>query len=206
MFTATSGKHRLCDGITRRAFIQIGALGGLTLADVLRLKAQQPAAQASPKAVILIFLEGGASHLDTYDLKPEAPAEYRGEFKPIRTSVPGFQVCELMPRQAQIARHLSVLCGVQAAVDDHVYNEVFTGFPKGTARPAWGSLVSRFSPRAGSGLPSYVSLGHPLPEPRECERPLYAGAAHGPFRPREEGLADLARSKLVTLPRLEDRK
>src|SRR6202008_3664197 len=70
---------RYGDRLPRRAFLKIGALGGLTLADVLRLEAGQPAAQANRKSVILIFLEGGASHLDTYDLKPAAPAEIRGE-------------------------------------------------------------------------------------------------------------------------------
>ena len=104
MLTLVGEQNRLCDRVSRRAFLRIGALGGLTLADVLRLEAGQPPAQANRKSVILIFLEGGASHLDTYDLKPAAPAEIRGEFRPIRTSVSGFDLCELMPRQAQIAQ------------------------------------------------------------------------------------------------------
>src|SRR5882724_1971462 len=102
MLNLTGDQHRLCERMPRRAFLKVGAL-----ADVLRLEAEQPAAPTSRKSVILIFLEGGASHLDTYDLKPAAPAEYRGEYSPIRTSVPGFDMCELMPRQAQIAQHLS---------------------------------------------------------------------------------------------------
>jgi uncharacterized protein (DUF1501 family) len=207
MLTVRGGQHRLCDRVPRRAFLKIGALGGLTLADVLRLQAEQPtdanAAQAnrgSRKSVILIFLEGGASHLDTYDLKPAAPAEYRGEFRPIATTVPGFQVCELMPRQAQIAQHISVLRGVRAASPDHVYDEVFTAFPRGTPRAAFGSLVSRFSSAPASGLPAYVGLSRPLPP----EQPLYAGAAHAPFRPNPETIADLGRS--VSLSCLEERK
>src|SRR5262245_37356539 len=134
MLTLVGERHRLCDRMPRRAFLKIGALGGLTLADVLRLQAAQPAGRAngkSSKSVILIFLEGGASHLDTYDLKPAAPAEIRGEYRPIRTTVPGFDMCELMPRQAQLARHLSVLRGVRAVSPDHVYEEVFTAFPRG---------------------------------------------------------------------------
>lgn len=191
---------RYCDRVSRRAFLKIGALGGLTLADVLRLEAGQPAVQATRKSVILIFLEGGASHLDTYDLKPAAPAEIRGDFRPIRTSVSGFDMCELMPRQAQIAQHLSVLRGVRAASPDHIYDEVFTAFPRGTPRPAFGSLVSRFSPAPACGLPAYVGLSRPLP----VEQPLYAGAAHAPFRPHQEAVADLGRN--VSLPCLEDRK
>src|SRR5262249_11122693 len=160
----------------------------------------QRGAKANGKWVILIFREGGASHLDTYDLKPAAPAEIRGEYRPIRTSVSGFDTCELMPRQAKIAKHFSVMRGVRAASPDHVYDEVFTAFPRGTPRPAFGSLVSRFSPAPASGLPAYVGLSRPLP----VERPLDAGAAHAPFRPREEAIADLGRN--VALPRLQDRK
>jgi len=200
MLTLVNDQHRLCDRMPRRAFLKIGALGGLTMADVLRLEAEQPAAHANRKSVILIFLEGGASHLDTYDLKPAAPVEYRGEFRPIATSVPGFEMCELMPRQAQIARHLSVLRGVRAASPDHVYDEVFTAFPRGTPRPAFGSLVSRFSPPPASGLPAYVGLSRPL----SVEQPLYAGARHAPFRLRQEAIADLGRS--VSLDCLQDRR
>ncbi len=200
MLSLVGEQNRLCDRVTRRAFLKIGALGGLTLADLLRLEAAQPAAPANRKSVILIFLEGGASHLDTYDLKPDSPAEIRGEYKPIRTRVPGFDLCELMPRQAQIAQHLSVLRGVRSASADHVYDEVFTAFPRGTARPAFGSLVSRFSPPPACGLPAYVGLSRPLP----VEQPLYAGPAHAPFRPLPEAVADLGRN--MTLPCLEDRK
>ena len=105
-----------------------------------------------------------------------------------------------MPRQAHIAQHLSVLRGVRAASPDHVYDEVFTAFPRGTPRPAFGSLVSRFSPAPACGLPAYVGLSRPLP----AEQPLYAGAAHAPFRLRQEAIADLGRS--VPLSCLQDRR
>src|SRR6476660_7411934 len=126
MLALEGDQHRLCDRIPRSACLKIGALGGLTLADVLRLEAEQPAAHTNRKSVILIFLEGGASDLDTYDLKPAASAEVRGEYSPIRTRVPGFEMCELMPRQAEIAQHLSVLRVVRAVSPDHFYDEVFT--------------------------------------------------------------------------------
>src|SRR4051794_26537130 len=112
MLTLFGGGHKLCDGITRRDFLRIGTLGlgGLTLADLLRLKAQGAVdPQSTHKAVIMIFLSGGPSHIDTYDMKPDAPAEYRGEFRPIRTNVPGIEFCELMPLQAQIADKLAIL-------------------------------------------------------------------------------------------------
>src|SRR6478752_5940145 len=103
MLTFLGRRRRFCDGISRRDFLQLGALtvGGLSLADLLRRQtlADGPAAD---KSVIMVFLHGGPSHLDMYDMKPQAPVEFRGEFRPIRTNVPGIELCELMPRQAQI--------------------------------------------------------------------------------------------------------
>src|SRR4051812_28116067 len=107
MFTIFGARQRFCDGVSRRSFLKIGAFGaGLTLADLLRARAtasttaNPPTAPRSPKAAIMIYLPGGPSHMDMYDLKPEAPVEYRGEFRPIATNVPGVQICEHMPRQA----------------------------------------------------------------------------------------------------------
>ena len=89
-----------CDGISRRDFLQVGALavGGLSLVDLLRLKAQGavPAA-SSVKSIIMVYLHGGPSHIDMFDMKPNAPAEFRGEFRPTRTNVPGLDICEYMP-------------------------------------------------------------------------------------------------------------
>src|SRR5262245_56929273 len=97
---------------TRRDFLRLGGLGvgGLTLGDLLRLKAQATGKpQTQSKAVIFVYLFGGPSHIDSYDMKPDAPAEYRREFKPIRTNVPGFDICELMPQQAKIADRLALV-------------------------------------------------------------------------------------------------
>src|SRR5579864_5669510 len=102
MLTLWGARQRFCDGINRRNFLKIGAFGaGLSLADVLRLRAQAGTATGSShKSAIMIFLPGGPSHIDMYDLKPNAPAEFRGEFKPIRTNVPGVEICEHFPLQA----------------------------------------------------------------------------------------------------------
>src|SRR5687767_13328072 len=92
-----------CDGVSRRNFLKIGALGlgGLALPDLLRAEAASGVATPqSHKAVIMIFLPGGPAHQDTFDLKPNAPSEIRGEFSPIKTNVPGIEICELMPRLA----------------------------------------------------------------------------------------------------------
>src|SRR5687767_68407 len=109
MLTLLGSNKKFCDGLSRRSFLQIGAFGaGLTLADMLRAKAlandtipdRTPAPAATPtKSAIMIYLPGGPSHMDMYDLKPEAPMEYRGEFRPIQTNVTGVQICEHMPRQ-----------------------------------------------------------------------------------------------------------
>ena len=97
MFTIWGASQRFCDGISRRNFLKIGAFGtGLSLAEMLRARslAGTAAQSTSSKSAIMIYLSGGPSHMDMYDLKPEAPAEFRGEFKPIATNVPGVQISE----------------------------------------------------------------------------------------------------------------
>src|SRR5215468_8372310 len=95
-------------GIARRDVLKIGALavGGITFADVLRARAATPTPR---KAIIMVYLNGGPSHMDMYDLKPNAPVEYRGEFAPIRTNVPGIHISEHLPMQAQIADKFALI-------------------------------------------------------------------------------------------------
>src|SRR5437899_12642171 len=94
MLTILGNAYRFCDGLSRRAFLKVGGLtlGGLSLPQLLRAEGR-PGARASHKAIIMVYLPGGPSHLDMFDLKPEAPAGIRGEFKPIRTRGTGIQVC-----------------------------------------------------------------------------------------------------------------
>src|SRR6185436_8011319 len=96
--------ERRCDGITRRGFLQLGVLGslGLSLADLFRLRAGSAAPMAKAQSCILIWLDGGPSHLDTFDPKPEAPSEVRSVFNAIPTSVPGIRICEHLPRTAKV--------------------------------------------------------------------------------------------------------
>src|SRR5688500_8221176 len=100
-FGSTTG---YCDGVSRRSFLKLGAMtiGGLTLADLLRAEALAGVG-SSNKAIINVHLSGGPSHQDMFDLKPEAPAEFRGEFNPIATSVAGMEICEHFPKLAQMA-------------------------------------------------------------------------------------------------------
>src|SRR5262249_20798999 len=113
-FLSRSIAGRTCDGLSRRNFLRVGTLGlgGLTLADLLML---QPGGVGRPesrdKAVIMIYLPGGPSQIDMYDMKPDAPVEIRGEFKPCQSNVPGFDFCELMPLQAKIADRLAIIRG-----------------------------------------------------------------------------------------------
>jgi len=201
------GNHsdRTCACITRRDFLRVGALGlgGLTLADLLRLQAQGALSdRASAKAVIMVWLSGGPSHHDTYDLKPNAPVEIRGEFKSIQTRVPGMDICEHMPLQAKIADKLALVRGLDCNGAGHSGTLMMTGYPSSAKRPAFGSVVSKLRP--GSGLPPYVSL---CGDPRSGEEPSYVGAAHRPFVPAKgPGLQNLGLDRALTAERLTDRK
>ena len=162
MLTIWGTKQKpLCDGLSRRDFLQVGTLGlgGLTLADLLRLKAQGAQQdKSSRKSLIMIYLCGAPPHMDMYDMKPLAPAEYRGEFKPIQTNVSGMEICELMPLQAKIADKLTIIRNLRAlATDTHVPEELLCGYPWGPEggpfslkpglRPAFGSVISKLHPR-----------------------------------------------------------
>lgn len=205
------GPRRECRwGVSRRDSLQVGALGlaGLTLADVLRLRDCQAAEErgpASPKSVILIWLRGGASHIDSWDMKPNAPAEVRGEFRPIATNVPGIEICEHLPLQAQIMDRLAIVRGIRSNdLGDHTPHYILTGTPERGKRPVFGSVVSALKPRS-DGLPPYVSLMYEPPKLYDNEGPVYLGPAHRPFAPRGEGLANLRLEKSISLSRLRDR-
>src|SRR4029434_7518593 len=132
MLTFWGRKQGFCDGISRRNFLQVGAFGaGITLTDILRSKAlaSNPTGAASgtrQKSAIMIYLPGGPSHMDMYDLKPEAPTEFRGEFRPISTHVPGVQICEHFPLQARMWDKLACIRSI-VSVDEHSDSLVMTG-------------------------------------------------------------------------------
>jgi len=202
MLTFLGRSRRFCDGISRRDFLRVGALsvGGLTMADLLRGEAQGGSVPTPGKSVIMVFLHGGPSHLDMYDMKPDAPSEFRGEFRAIRGNVSGMDICELMPRQAKIMDKLAVLRGLHF-VEEHSAHSLWTGFPEKINRPNFGSVVSYLKGRQ-DGLPPYVSLmNQPL-----SEDPAYVGNAHRPFVPTGPGLENLGLVAGVSLDRLQDRK
>lgn len=209
--TLSGGHQSFCDGVSRRNFLKVGALGvgGLGLADLLRLRGQASPHVSSFKSVIMICLPGGPSHLEMYDMKPEAPVEYRGQFSPIQTNVPGLDICELMPLQAKIADKFAIVRNLTFLQGDHQMHEVYTGFPAAPRaplmsppqRPAFGSIVSKLS-KERMLLPNYISLQrHPY-----SEVPMYLGTAHAPFEPQGPFLANLELKKGEGRNRLDDRQ
>jgi hypothetical protein len=204
MLTIWGRRRRFCDGIARRDFLRVGAFGaGLTLAGMLRARAAS-GTTSSGKSAIMIYLGGGPPHLDMYDLKPDAPKEFRGEFRPIPTNVPGVRVCELFPLQARLWDKLAVIRSV-VSVEEHSDSLVMTGYSENTNRtqhhPSFGAVVSRLRGDAGD-VPPFVSLrGMSI-----GTEPGYLGVAHRPFTAQGPGLKNLRLAGGVSIGRLDDRK
>ena len=193
MLTFLGQRQTFCDGLHRRNFLKLGAFGaGLSLADMLRLNAHAKTTESSlsrPKSAIMIYLPGGPSHMDMYDLKPDAPSEFRGEFKPIKTNVPGIEISEHFPMQAKMFDKLAVVRSL-VAVDEHSDSLVMTGYSENTNRtqhhPSFGSVMSKL--RAGAtDIPPFVSLrGMSI-----GNEPGFLGVAHRAFSPEGAGLNNL---------------
>jgi hypothetical protein len=161
-----------CKGpISRRSFLEIGSvgLGGLGLADLLRLRAEASTASGqtdSDTSVILMWLPGGLPHMEMYDMKPEAPAEFRGEFRPVHTNVPGIDVCELMPLHTKVADRFSLIRSISHEFPDHTdgHKRVMTGrLPKNRTNfvndaPAGASIVAKMREKSDRGLPHNVLI------------------------------------------------
>lgn len=139
-----------CDGVSRRNFLKIGglAMGGISLNDVLRAEGAQKTGK-SHKAVIMIFLPGGPSHQDIFDLKPDAPSEIRGEFKPISTNVSGIQITEQMPRLAKMMDKCTI---IRSLADCDVRHDAFQCLTGRNSKqqppggwPSMGAIVSKLS-------------------------------------------------------------
>jgi Protein of unknown function (DUF1501) len=212
MLTFQGKRQSFCDGIHRRNFLQVGAFGGaVTLADMMRAKASaststNAASAARPKSAIMIYLPGGPSHMDMYDLKPDAPSEFRGEFKPIKTNVAGIEISEHFPMQAKMFDKLSLVRSL-VSNDEHSDSYVMTGYTEQVNRaatqgqhPSIGAVMSKL--RAGqSDIPPFVSLrGMSL----GCE-PGYLGVAHRAFTPDGPGLENL-RLKSNAASKMDERK
>jgi hypothetical protein len=206
-------KSGYCDGISRRNFLRIGALslGGLALPQILQAEAAS-GIRRSHKAVIMIFLPGGPSHQDIFDLKMDAPSEIRGEFRPIGTDVAGLQICEHLPRLARLAKQYTVIRSIVGAFDDHDAYQCLTGRPNRNVPPGgWPSLGAVLSKVAGPvnpRVPSFVGLSPKMGEMRWARSgdPGFLGVGHAPFQPNKGGGKEDMILNGVTLDRLADRK
>ena len=212
MLTIYGSRQRFCDGISRRNFLKIGALGlgGLTLPQLLQAEAQA-GIRRSHKAVIMIFLPGGPSHQDIFDLKMDAPSEIRGEFKPISTSVPGIQICEHLPLLAKMMDKLVLIRSIVGATGDHYAVQCLTGrshknVPPG-GWPCLGSTVAKLQGPLNKAIPPFVGLSPKMGHAPWADngQPGFLGPAFAPFKPNDAGKDDLVLNG-ITLDRLADRK
>ncbi len=194
-----SSRHpTFCDGIDRRSFMRIGgmAMGGAALPQLLAAQAGA-AERSSHKALIMVFLSGGPPHQDMFDLKPDAPEEIRGEFKPISTRVPGIQICEHLPLLAARMDRMSIIRSLVGAKNRHDAFQCLTGWLKENQPtggwPSLGSVVSKLRGSVSSGTPPFVSLTPRMKSSTWSDpgRPGFLGAAHGPFQPNAEGAESL---------------
>ncbi len=193
MFLPFGKPRKTCDGVSRRNFLRIGGaglLGGLSLPTLLELQAKAATQRQAPaQSCIFIFLEGGPSHIDMWDLKPDAAAEVRGPFRPIRTNVAGTMISEHLPLCSQIANKYTILRSHSHGDNGHAtgYHYVMTGyradFPDGNTRmpnnhlfPSIGSIVSReLGPK--TTLPPYINMPHIM----AGGGPGFYGSEHAPF-------------------------
>ncbi len=184
--------HKTCDGLVRRDFLRVGALGtGLSLAGALRI-ADGGEAASKMKSAIFINLPGGPSHMDTFDLKPDAPSEYRGTFNPIKTNVPGIEISEHLPKLAKCADKFAILRGVSHTLAAHRLGSEYVNTGNrplaSLSFPGYGSVVAKETenenpvdlppvvsvPNANNQSPGFLGIKY---------APLNTGATPQPGRP-----------------------
>ena len=230
MLTVFGRQQRaFCDGVSRRSFLRLGTLGlgrgfgGLTLAHCLAANAGTANGKA-PHSVIMVYLPGGLTQSDTFDMKPAAPREVRGPFQPISTRVPGLRICELMPRMAQVMHKAALVRTVVGFKDRHESFQCYTGRPGGRAGdgdpqggwPTFGSVVSKLLGPSKAGMPPYIDVGPATGKIAYMNRgqhdgiarsswPGFLGFAHTPFHLEGQGKSDLVLNG-ISLDRMYHRK
>jgi hypothetical protein len=206
MLTIFGQKQQLCDGISRRSFLQIGSLtfgaASLTLADILRAEAGSGSG-VSPvsnphKAVINVFLGGGPPHQDMWDVKTEAPAEIRGEFKPIATKVPGIQICEVFPQIAVRMDKCVIIRSVVGATGGHDAYQCTSGWPHSSlrtmgGRPSIGAVAAKVLGSADPSVPPFAGLAARTQHVpwSDAGGPGFLGPSYAAFKPDGPGMANL---------------
>ena len=227
MFRIPLGRtSRYCDGVSRRSFLQIGVagMGAISLGQMLAMREASAAATGAKKdtSVILLWLDGGPGHMDMYDMKPEAPPEYRGIWRPIKTNVSGIEITELFPLQAKIADKFSIVRSLAHGTGDHFTGGhwMLTGRGAGVGGnstagkyPFFGSIATKVLGARQPGMPANVAIPHAM---SIGLRPGYFGGNYlgpqeNPFETEGDPNNDkfqvknLDLAKQLTLDRLNDR-
>jgi hypothetical protein len=206
-----------CDRLSRRSFLQVGgaAMGGLALNEILHMEAQAGVANSN-KAIINIYLPGGPPHIDMWDLKPNAPVEIRGDFKPINTNVPGIQICELFPKIAAMMDKFAIIRTLSDSDGAHDGYQCMTGRKKGDQAPSggWpsaGAWVSKLGGDANPAVPANMAIMYATGNKTWGEPATagFLGVKHNPFntvgRKARDKSEDLV-LKGITLERLQNRE
>ncbi len=178
--------NQYCDGVSRRSFLKLGslslggmALGSLSLPQLLAAEAQA-GIKSSTKAVINVHLSGGPSHQDIFDLKPDAPAEFRGQFQPIATNVSGMEICEHLPKLATMADKFAIIRSLIGSTGQHSNYQTHSAYDQrdlrnAGGRPSLGSVVAKVAGPSASGAPAFISYNGGSPG--------YLGPVHKPYEP-----------------------
>ena len=213
MLTILGGRTTgFCDGVTRRQFLRVGGLGlgALSLPQLLRAEGAQGLG-SSNKSVIMIFLPGGPPHQDMWDIKTDAPSEYRGEFSPIKTKVPGVEICELFPRIARMADKFAFIRSIVGATGGHDAHQCMTGRSLRNAPPGgWpsvGAVLSNLRGPRRPGVPPFVGLspktGHI--QWSDSGPAGFLGPAYAAFEPNKGAAGGDMVLRDMSLDRLRDR-
>jgi len=204
MLNILGKRERYCDGVSRRDFLQVGAATavGVTLPGLLAAEAQ--AGTLKRRSIINIYLGGGPTHMDTFDLKPEAPVEFRGEFNPIKTNVPGMEICELMPKLAQNADKYAIIRSVTGVRNEHSARQSDSGWNELAlravgGRPGIGAVVGKMHGTLNGLAPTSVSLSN-------FGNSGFLSSEYNPYRPDNVGKANLRLNRSLSEERLGGRK
>jgi hypothetical protein len=215
MLTILGQKQRFCDGVSRRGFLKIGALSFgascLSLTDILRAEAKAGTSNRH-KAVINIFLGGGPPHQDMWEIKTEAPEGIRGEFKPIPTSVPGIQICEVFPQLAALMHKSVVIRSVVGSTGHHDAYQCYTGWDHKSlstlgGRPSIGAAVAKLHGPVDPAVPPFVGLAARTQHVpwSDVGKTGFLGATYTAFKPESQGRDDMMLHG-ISLNQLADRK
>lgn len=225
MFRLSLGNSgRYCDGLSRRSFLQVGmaGMGAIGLPDFLRARAAAGQQSSRETSLILIWLDGGPSHMDTYDPKPDAPVEYRGIWNPIPTNVPGIDITEMFPLQATIADQFSIIRSMHHNAGDHFTGGHWMLTGRGGVNgamnaqkfPFFGAVATKVTGPRVKGMPALVGVPYGM---SIGLRPgyfggSYLGVEHNPFETNGDpnndkfSVQNLNMANGLTLDRLADRR